>query len=105
MVLIWRGWGILVLFAPLVWMLAAVLALAASGYHEPDPLKGAATVYRLGAAGLALATITLWIVERYRSRVAPGVDQFLFVPVKYWIYLIALCTLAVFVLSFFPATP
>ena len=103
MVVFWRGYGILVLFAPLVWMLLAVLVMVFSGYHEPDNMKAAAAVYRVGAAGLALATVNLWLVVRWRERVAPGVDQFTFIPMKYWTPAIALCALAAFVASFVPA--
>lgn len=101
MVIFWRGWGILVLFAPLIWMVALLMVMVFSGYHEPDPERAAATLYRMGAAGLALATINLWLVVCYRERVAPGVDQFIFVPMKHWIYVIGFCATAAFVASFF----
>ena len=103
MVVFWRGWGILVLFAPLLWLLVVLLVMVFSGYHEPDEAKAAAMLYRLGAAGLALATITLWIAVRWRERVKPGVDQFTFIPMKYWTPVIALGALACFVASFVPA--
>ncbi len=103
MVVFWRGWGILVLFAPLVWMLVAVLVPVFMGYHEPDHARAAAMVYRTGAAGLAIATLNLWLVVRWRERVAPGVDQFTFIPMKYWTPVIALFAVAAFVASFVPA--
>lgn len=104
MVVFWRGWGILVLFVPLVWLLvAALFPVLVLGYHEPDRLRAAAMVYRSGAAGLALATVTLWLVVRYRERVAPGVDQFTFIPMKYWTPVIAFGAIVSFVASFVPA--
>ncbi len=74
MIIFWRGWGALVLFAPLLWILAAVMILIGIDYHESDADMAAATIYRLCAAGLAVATLNLWMVARYRERVAPGVD-------------------------------
>jgi MFS superfamily sulfate permease-like transporter len=103
MVVFWRGYGILVLFAPLLCMLGAVLIMVGIGTYEPDEVKAAAMVYREGAAGLAVATVILWLVTRWRERVAPGYDQFTFIPMKYWTPVIALGALACFVASFVPA--
>jgi len=103
MVVFWRGWGILVLFVPLFWLLASVFVPIVLDVHLEDSRQAAAMVYRTGAAARALATVTLWLVTRYRERVAPGVDQFTFIPMKYWTPVIALFALAAFVASFVPA--
>ncbi len=103
MIVFWRGYGILVLFVPLFALLGTALLMVALGYYEPDRMKAAAAVYRLGAAALALATVILWAVVRWRNRVAPGVDQFTFIPMKYWTPVIALGALASFIASFVPA--
>ncbi len=103
MIIFWRGWGALVLFAPLLWILAAVMILIGIDYHESDADMAAATIYRLCAAGLAVATLNLWMVVRYRERVAPGVDQFGFIPMKFWTPVIGLFAMASFVASFIPA--
>lgn len=103
MVVFWRGWGIWVLFVPLFWIFVAVLTPVFMGYHEPDSMKASAMIYRLAAAGLAVATVNLWLMVRYRERVAPGVDQFTFVPMKYWTPVIALLAAAAVVASFVPS--
>ncbi|MBI3702465.1 MAG: hypothetical protein HY244_01115 [Rhizobiales bacterium] len=103
MVVFWRGYGILVLFVPLIWMLVAALAPVFMGFHVEGHDAVAAAIYRSFAAGLALATVNLWLVVRWRERVAPGVDQFTFIPMKYWTPVIALFALAAFVASFIPA--
>ena len=103
MVVFWRGWGILVLFVPLIWLLVGALTPVFLDVHVEDHELAAALVYRTGAAALALATVTLWLVTRYRERVAPGVEQFTFIPMKYWTPVIALGALAALVASFVPA--
>jgi hypothetical protein len=106
MILFWRGWGLLVLFVPLAWLVAVLLGIVVSDWHEPDALKAMATIYRLGAAGLAAATVTLGLLARHRSRTVPaGTDAFLFVPMIYWVYLVGLCVLVLLVISFFPIVP
>ena len=77
--------------------------LIGRGDYEPDAAKAAATVYRMGALAFALATVTLWAISRYRSRVAPGRDEFIFIPMKYWTYVIGAGAIAMFVASFFAA--
>ena len=101
--MVWRGWGILVVLAPVFWVIVVLVAALAAGLQDPDPIRSAALLYRIGAAGFLLAAITLWIVERSRARVAPGVDHFAFIPVKYWNVLILLCAIGFFVASFVPA--
>ncbi len=105
MVLFWRGWGILVLFVPIAWLIAVLLGIVVSEWHEPDTVKAMAAICRLGAAGLAAATVNLWLVARYRERVAPGADTFIFIPMKYWIYVVALFVPVLLILSFFPIVP
>lgn len=106
MVIFWRGWGYLVLFIPLAWLVAALLAIVLSEWHEPDTIKAMATIYRIGAAALAAATLTLWFIARYRARTKPAeADTFIFVPVKYWVYVIALFAPVLLILSFAPVVP
>lgn len=100
MVLFWRGWGHLVFFVPFAWFFILIGIMIGLDYHEPDPVEAGRGVYRLGALALALATVTLWAVSRYRSRVAPGADEFTFIPMKYWTYVIAAGAIALLVASF-----
>lgn len=80
--MVWRGWGILVLLAPIFWVIVVLVVALSAGLQDPDPIKSAALLYRVGASGFLLSAITLLIVERHRARVAPGVDHFAFIPVK-----------------------
>jgi hypothetical protein len=101
MIMFWRGWGILVFFVPFVWIFILVGVMIGWDYYEPDPAKAAAMAYRLVALALALATVTLWAISRYRSRVAPSRDEFTFIPMKYWTWVVAAGALAAVVASFF----
>lgn len=99
--LIWRGWGHLVFFVPFAWIFVLIAILIGSNYYEPDEAKVEAMIYRTGALALALATVTLWVISRYRSRVAPGRDEFCFIPMEYFTYVISAGAVAAFVASFF----
>jgi hypothetical protein len=103
MMLIWRGWGHLVFFVPFAWIFVLLGVFIGTNYHEPDEAKVDVMVYRAGALALALAAVTLWIISNYRSRVAPGRDEFAFIPMRYCTYAIAAGALAAFVTSFFAA--
>jgi len=59
-------------------------------------------ICRLSAASLILSAVILFAIGAYRERVAPGVDLFIFTPVKYWHWLFVVGAVALFVLSFFP---
>lgn len=99
--LIWRGWGHLVFFVPFAWIFVLIAVVIGSNYYEPDEAKLDAMIFRLGALALALASVTLWFITRYRSRVAPGRDEFSFIPMKYFTSVIAAGAVAAFAASFF----
>ena len=99
--LFWRGWGILVFVVPFAWIFVLIGVVIGMDYHEPDPGKVAVMIYRLGALAFALAAVTLLAVERYRSRAAPGADDFAFIPMTYWPWLVTAGALGLFVASFF----
>jgi hypothetical protein len=101
MVVFWRGWGILVLFVPFAWLFVVVGVMIGWGTYEPDAAKAAATTYRMGALSFLLAALSLYAISHYRSRVAPGVDQFTFIPMRYWTWVVAAGAVAAFVASFF----
>jgi hypothetical protein len=101
--IIWRGWGILVLLIAIFWLVVALVTASAAGYQDPDPIKSAAILYRICAVGLALSAGTIWLLARRRDRTAPGVDHLAFIPTRYWTYIAALGALGLFVASFVPA--
>ena len=77
--------------------------MASWGYYEPDREKATAMVYRTFAAGCGLAVLVLWPMVRYRNRSAPGVDELAFIPMRYWLPIVAIVALVAAVASFFPA--
>jgi hypothetical protein len=97
----WRGWGILVLLVPFAWIFLIVGIMIGIGYYDPDEARVAALIYRLGALAFALSAICLYPIVRYRARVAPGQDEFSFVPMKYWTYVLAAVAVALLAASFF----
>ncbi len=101
--IIWRGWGILVLLIPIALWLALVLVMVGNGYYEPDQEKAAAMVYRTFAGGCALGALVIWPIAHRRNRTAPGVDHLAFIPMRYWLPILAVVALAVVIASFIPA--
>ncbi|MBU6297071.1 MAG: hypothetical protein KGJ79_01235 [Alphaproteobacteria bacterium] len=82
--IIFRGWGSLVFFVPFFWIFALIGISIGMNYHETDPAALDVMMYRGGALALALSAFTLWPICNYRARVAPGVDTFSFIPMRYW---------------------
>ncbi len=97
-----RGWGSLVFFVPFFWIFVLVGVGIGTGYYEPDAAKLTVVMYRGAALALALSTATLWGICRYRSQVAPGRDEFSFIPMRYWTWVALAGAFVVFALSFFP---
>jgi hypothetical protein len=57
--------------------------------------------YHYAALLLALSSLTLWPIIRYRSRrVGPNVDHLYFIPVRYWAYGIGIGAVGCLVASF-----
>jgi hypothetical protein len=90
--LFWRGWGILVFFRPFVWIFILLGVLLGSG-SQPDPAKAAAAVDRMFALAFALSAATVLFIARYRERTAPKRDDFMFIPMKYWPWLLGVAAL------------
>jgi hypothetical protein len=101
--IIWRGWGYLILLVPIFFWIVLVVAMASWGYYEPDREKATAMVYRTFAAGCGLGVLVLWPIVHYRSRSAPGVDHLAFIPMRYWLPIVAAAALVATIASFFPA--
>jgi hypothetical protein len=100
MIIFWRGVGFLVFFVPFAWIFLLVGIMIGIGSHEPDPHKATVFVHRLFALAFALSAVTLDLVSRYRSRAAPGRDEFMFIPMRYWSWVVAAGAVALFVASF-----
>lgn len=100
--IIWRGWGILVLVAPiLLWFVAVGIALGV--VHLPlDPQHAAALIYRSFAVAAAISAVALWPVAVHRSRTHPGVDHLAFIPMRFWSPILLVLALAAVGVSFLP---
>ena len=98
-----RGWGWIVFFAPLlIW---TILLFLSSDHKDVLPSNFDIVAYWAGALALALTAVLLWFISRYRSRVvAPGHDHFSYIPLKYWVYVLAAAAVGVYIASFFATT-
>ena len=97
--MIWRGWGILVFFLPLLWWLVLLAVYMATGIAN-DRVWVPLTI----GLALAFSAATLWRFDRYRERVAPGVDHFFFIPTKYCVYLLLIAGVGICGWAFFPSS-
>jgi hypothetical protein len=98
--LFWRGWGILVFFVPFLWIFILAGVLIGSGAYEPDPVKASAAIDRLFALAFALAGASVFLIVRYRARKGINYDDFMFIRMKYWAWLLGLVALGLVVASF-----
>lgn len=98
--LFWRGWGIAVFLIPFLWIFILIGVMAGAGYYEPDSVKAAAAVDRLFALAFALSGVSVFLIVRYRARKGRNYDDFMFIPMKYWPWLLGLVTLGFVVASF-----
>jgi hypothetical protein len=97
----WRGWGILVFFIPFLWIFILIAVALGSGAYEPDPVKAAVDIDRMFALAFVLAAATVFPIARYRERTAPKRDDFMFIPMKYWTWVLTVVALGFLVASFF----
>jgi hypothetical protein len=108
--LFWRGWGIAVLPVMFGWIFLLAGLMIAFGSGEADP-NADATVDRLFARAFALSAVTTYGITRWRARktLTPsdpsegpeaGVrDDFMFVPLEFYVYLFTAAALFMFARS------
>jgi len=113
--LFWRGWGILVFVVTFAWIFILIGFMIASGYHEPDAAKAAAYTDRLFAQAFLLSAVTVFFLARHRENTpvkvvdpatgqtlwVPKIDDFMFIRMKYWAYVLAAGAAAMFIKSYF----
>ncbi len=109
----WKGRGFAVPLLTILWFTLSVGALIVidgvypNAIYTPDKAKAAAMATRLVAAafGLSAINVLLYSARRDRQRRKPGAnlppDEFMYVPLKFWPYVLAVCSLGTFVWSFF----
>ena len=111
----WRGWGILVFIATFGWMFILIGIMIASDSYEPDEVKAAVETDRLFALSLALSAASVFFLARYRENrpgkmvdprtgqidLVPHVDEFMFIRMKYWTYIIGAFSIGMYIKSFF----
>ncbi|MGA2056661.1 MAG: hypothetical protein ABSG88_15265 [Bradyrhizobium sp.] len=93
--MVWRGWGFIVVLVLVFWavVLLGVTDTAGTGFGAfTDWLRTIKVQYHLNGYHylvllLALSSLTLWPIARYRSRRAgPNIDHLYFVPMRFWVY-------------------
>jgi len=113
--LFWRGWGFLVFFGTFAWIFLLIGIMIAMDYHEPDEAKGAAVTDLLFALAFILSAASVFLLARYRENhpgkvvdpstgeihLVPHVDEFMFIRMKYWTYVLVACAAWMFIRSFF----
>ncbi len=111
----WRGWGILVFIITFVWIFILIGIMIAAEFYEPDAVKAAVYTDRLFSLSFILSAISVLFLSRYRDRkpyevvdpstgkidLVPHTDEFMFIPMKYWTYIIAAISVGIFIKSFF----
>jgi hypothetical protein len=94
--LVWRGWGISVALFFLLWIVLGVGWAIGSGYHQPDAVRASLTI-QWGLAAIVLLTAlsvlaaSLW----RRAKVPPGHDEFMYLRLEFWPYILAVIALGV----------
>ena len=111
----WRGWGILVFLVTFGWIFLLIGIMIATEYHEPDEAKGAAVTDLIFALALILSAASVFLLTRYRDNtpgkvvdpatgeihLVPHADEFMFIPMKYWTYVLVAFSAWMFIRSFF----
>jgi hypothetical protein len=107
--IMWRGWGILILLVALVWFIA--LFLAFPGHGE----MGEKTIGRIGSLALLLSAGSVWLMTRYRSKrprivvdpasgssvAVPRCDDLWYIPMRFWAPILAVGAVGLFIYSLF----
>ncbi len=94
--LFWRGWGISVALFFLLWIAAGVGLLIGSGSYEPDQTKVAMGIQWGLAVVLALTAASVFATAAWRRRRVPsGHDDFMFLPLEFWPYILVVIALGV----------
>lgn len=101
--IVWRGWGWLIVGLPIMVAIAGALILDSMGFNGLAPEKAAALVYREFAASLALSMLLLWPLVRRRNRTAPGIDHLGFIPMRFWLPVGLVGAIGLLIASFVPA--
>ena len=101
MAVFWRGWGFLVPLIMFGWIFVLIGVMIATASPEGNP-NAAAYTDRLFAVAFALSAVTDYIMDRRRRRPIPVVDpttgetqmlvnedHFMFILVKYYVWIFA----------------
>jgi hypothetical protein len=113
--LFWRGWGFWVYGITFGWMFILIGIMIATGSHEQDAAKAAAFTDRLFGLSFILSALSVFLLSRYRNNtphqkidpstgrvdLIPNHDEFMFIPMRYWTYLLAVISGCAFIKSFF----
>ena len=112
--LFWRGWGFFVFFGTFAWIFLLIGIMIATDSYEPDEAKAAAGTDLLFALAFILSAASVFLLARYRKNtpgkvvdpstgkihLVPHVDEFMFIRMKYWTYVLVAAAVWMFVKSF-----
>jgi len=102
MILLWRGWGIAVFFAWLLWLVSLVGMVIAFGGHQPVSVTEAEGFDWLVGLSFAMTALSVLGIDRYRRNhprhvvdpatertcLVANVDDFMLLPLRVWVYLL-----------------
>ena len=90
MVLFWRGWGLGVFLLFVFWMFALMGFVLTSSPYQPDPVKAGLDAQWLFAAMFLLYAASVFALAVWRRRTVadPRADDFMFIPLGLWPYIL-----------------
>lgn len=113
-VISWKGWGLAVGLLTVLWIFIVVVTFVMIGsyypdtFYTPDKAEANAMSWRMMAACFALSAASVQLVSLHRNQLrqkAPDAippDEFMYISLKYWPYILAAAALGMFIWSFFP---
>jgi len=113
--LFWKGWGFWVYGITFGWLFILIGIMIAIDSHDPDAAKAAAFTDQLFGLSFMLSALSVFVLSRYRDntphqKIDPSTgsidlihnhDEFMFIPMRYWSYILAVISAVFFIRSFF----
>ncbi len=112
----WRGCGWFVFFGTFAWIFVLmIIVMSGPNSYQPDKVKAAMETDQLFGLAFALSALSVFIIARYRESrprkvtdpatgeisLLPRIDEFMFIRMKYWTYVLVAAAVGMFIKSFF----
>jgi hypothetical protein len=104
--IVFRGWGWTVFFIGIACFVAGLVGASALDPGSSATHTAAQRTtdgWRATALCFAIEAPIIWIIAAVRERGGPGRDDFSYIPLKYWPYILGVLAIAAFVASLFGA--